>query len=202
MSSERKAGLILAGFACTEGAWLGLNLYLFTPAHFLHYCGFPSRPAIACWILAPVIIIFFVYFASARLPSVRKHLFRLDGLKLLAAMLALASGFCEEVIFRRMLMDYGAREGWSTAVQVASSAIAFGAVHAIWGLFLGKVSAAAGAMCATSILGLALAVLYVVAGRNVAPCIITHLLINLFVEPGLALAAVRGEMSRVRNLGS
>ena len=197
MSSERKGALILSGIACTEGAWLGINLYLVSPGRFLHYCGFSPPPALhRSWILALGITIFFVSFAAARLPSVRKHLFRLDALKLLAVMLALASGFCEEVVFRKILMDYGAREGWSTSVQVASSGIAFGAAHAIWGLFRGKVSAAVGAMLATGFLGLALAALYVLAGRNLAPCIITHALINLFVEPGLVLSAIRGEMSR------
>jgi hypothetical protein len=43
-------------------------------------------------------------------------------------------------------------------------------------------------------LGAALAVVYLASGRNVAPCIAAHLLINALVEPGLVLAAVRGEM--------
>ena len=38
-----------------------------------------------------------------------------------------------------------------------------------------------------------LALFYLVAERNLAPCIISHMMINLFVEPGLVLAAVRGE---------
>ena len=56
-----------------------------------------------------------------------------------------------------------------------------------------KVAAAFGAMCATGLLGCALALFYLVAERNLAPCIISHMMINLFVEPGLVLAAVRGE---------
>jgi hypothetical protein len=44
----------------------------------------------------------------------------------------------------------------------------------------------------------ALAIVYLVAGRNVAPCVAAHFLINAFIEPGLVLAAVRGEMGRLR----
>jgi hypothetical protein len=51
-------------------------------------------------------------------------------------------------------------------------------------------------MLATSILGGALAIVYLIAGRSVAPCIVAHFLLDLFVEPGLVLAALRGEMSR------
>ena len=33
------------------------------------------------------------------------------------------------------------------------------------------------------------------SGRSLAPCIVAHFLINAFIEPGLVLAAARGEMS-------
>lgn len=196
MSSERKAALILAAIASAEGSWLGLNLYLSTPSRFLHYCGFPPSANLASWALALFIAASFVSVAASRLPSVREHLFRIDGLKSLALLVALASGFCEEVVFRKILMDQGLHQGWSTTFQVGVSALAFGSVHAIWGLFRRKVGAAFGAMCATGLLGCALAWLYLVAERNLAPCIISHMMINLFVEPGLVLAAVRGEMGQ------
>jgi membrane protease YdiL (CAAX protease family) len=51
-------------------------------------------------------------------------------------------------------------------------------------------------MVATGSLGLLLAVVFVIGGRNLAPCIISHMLINFFAEPGLVLSALRGEMGR------
>ncbi|MEO8191138.1 MAG: hypothetical protein ABI682_12415 [Acidobacteriota bacterium] len=38
--------------------------------------------------------------------------------------------------------------------------------------------------------------LSVAAGRSLAPCILSHFTINALAEPGLVLAALRGEMAR------
>jgi hypothetical protein len=64
----------------------------------------------------------------------------------------------------------------------------------VWGIFGKSIRAAAGATIATAVLGCALAVVYLASGRNVAPCVFSHFLINALIEPGLVLAAVRGEM--------
>jgi hypothetical protein len=53
-------------------------------------------------------------------------------------------------------------------------------------------------MAATSVLGFMLAVVYVSSHRILAPCIVSHFLINVFIEPGLVLAGFRGEMSSVK----
>lgn len=53
-------------------------------------------------------------------------------------------------------------------------------------------------MIATSLLGGALAIVYLAAGRVVAPCIWAHALINLVLEPWLLVAAMtRGMEQRV-----
>ena len=194
-SAERKAALILAAIAITEGWWLAAMLY-FNGLRFFRYTGFiDGRATVLSWFLALLLAITFI-LASARLPSVRANLFTFSPLKLLAVALAIAAGFCEETVFRKMLMDWGLRHGEGAFIQIALSALTFGAAHGIWGLFRGSFRTAAGATAATGILGAALAALYLVAQRSVAPCIISHLLINLFIEPGLVLAAVRGEMAR------
>jgi hypothetical protein len=56
--------------------------------------------------------------------------------------------------------------------------------------------ASLGAMLATGSLGLLLAFVYLSSYRNLAPCVASHFLINLFAEPGLVLAALSGEMGR------
>ena len=88
-------------------------------------------------------------------------------------------------------------------LQVLASGLAFGAVDGIWGAFRGSFRAAVGATTATGLLDLALALTYVASHRVLAPCIVAHPVINLFAEPGLVLAAVRGEMgSPVRTPGT
>ena len=76
------------------------------------------------------------------------------------------------------------------------SGVAFGLVHGIWALFRGSWRAGLGAITATGILGAALGIVYIVGGRSLAPCVTAHFWINVFSEPGLMLAAIRGEMGR------
>jgi membrane protease YdiL (CAAX protease family) len=135
-------------------------------------------------------------FSSLRLPSVRANLVRPSFLKLLAILMAIAAGTLEEAIFRRMLMNYLQTEGFGVIAQIALSAVAFGVSHGIWGLFGRSKRAALGATIATTVLGGGLAIAYVVSGRSVASAIAAHVLIDVFIEPGLILAALRGEMSR------
>jgi len=194
LSNERKAALILGGILLSEGAWIAVNLYFSTP-RFLRYCGFTTFAGYPAWAMAFIVAAFFIYHSS-RLPSVRANLVHMDGLKMLAIGVGIAAGFCEEAVFRKMLMDHFAHLGWAGIAQIAISALAFGFAHAIWGLFRGSLRAALGAMVATGSLGILLAVVFVIGGRNLAPCIISHMLINFFAEPGLVLSALRGEMGR------
>jgi membrane protease YdiL (CAAX protease family) len=105
-------------------------------------------------------------------------------------------------MFRKWVMDALDASGYGAGIQIVGSALTFGAAHAIWGLMGKSPRAAAGAMLATSFLGGMLAVVYVLAGRSLAPCIAAHFLINVFIEPGLVLAATRGEMGRSLRQGS
>jgi hypothetical protein len=93
-------------------------------------------------------------------------------------------------------MDWIADQSHGAAAQVLVSGLAFGAAHGVWGLFGRSVRAAAGAAVATGVLGAGLAIVYIASGRSLAPCVAAHFLINALVEPGLVLAAARGEMTR------
>jgi hypothetical protein len=161
----------------------------------LRYTGFSSYSGIGGWLGGLAVAALFIIFAS-RLPSVRANLILFSRLKLLALFLAVAAGLCEECIFRKFLMDGLQRSGKSAVIQIFASALLFGIVHGIWGTFRGNIRAAVGATLATGALGSGLALVYVVSHRNVAPAIFSHFLINAFAEPGLVLAAVRGEMGR------
>lgn len=193
---EKKAGLILAGIAASEGTWLYFNI-AGRATRFWRYTGFrnPDQAGVLGWCLALMVAALFTWRA-AKLPSVRENLLCPSLLKVLGVLVAIASGFCEEVIFRKGVMDALQNRSVPVVVQILASALSFGMVHGIWGLFRGSWRASVGAVVATGILGFMLAVVYVASNRVIAPCIASHFVINVLVEPGLVLAAVRGEMTR------
>jgi hypothetical protein len=130
--------------------------------------------------------------------SVCENLFRPSYLKLLAIALAIGSGILEEVMFRRWTMNWLMAHGYGAVVQVLGAGLLFGAVHGVWGLMGKSFRAAIGATVATGFLGIMLGIVFLLAGRSLAPCIVAHFVINLLIEPGLVLAAARGEMGSVR----
>lgn len=198
LSHERKAALILGAIAVSEGVPV-MWLFLENGTRFLAYLGFArGRAGTALgWVAAVVVTLVFVG-TSLRLPSVRATLWRPSTLKLLAIVVAIAAGILEEAVFRKTIIDAAMKHGLTAPAQIALSALAFGLAHGIWGLFGRSLRAAIGAIVATGILGGALAAVYLIAGRSLAPCIGAHFAINLAIEPGLVLAAARGEMSPSR----
>jgi membrane protease YdiL (CAAX protease family) len=196
MSTDTKGAWILTAIAVSEGTWV-LFSWIHNGGRFLRYLGFaPGRAGtIGAWLLALLLSAVFVTL-SLRLPSVRANLFAFTKLKLLGFAVAVSAGILEEVIFRKWLMDSVARSGAGAALQILVSGIAFGAAHGVWGLMGRSLRAAGAATLATGILGAALASVYVVSGRSLAPCIAAHFLINALIEPGLVLAVIRGEMGK------
>jgi len=190
----RKAAFILGGIAATEGTWVVVNV-THSPTRFFRYIGIGHSdvPWIG-WVVAAATVALYVSYSVRRLPSVRENVIALTWLKLLAVGMAVASGLCEEAIFRKLLMDALSKHGFAIATQLVASAVFFGAAHGVWGLFRGSLTTAIGATIATGSLGLALAIVYVASHRVLLPAIAAHTAINLLIEPGLVLAAVRGEM--------
>jgi uncharacterized protein len=194
--AERKSAWILGGIAAVEGVWVLLN-FVHNPGGFLRYTGFaPGQGGtIVGWLLSALVTGLFVW-QSMRLPSVRENLLRLSFLKVLGLAVAISAGFLEEIVFRKWLMDYLRDQDIGVALQVLASAATFGLAHGIWGLMGRSMRAAIGATIATGVLGASLALVYLAADRSLAPCIAAHFLINALIEPGLVLAAIRGEMAR------
>lgn len=159
------------------------------PARAPQYLGFaPGMPGTAlAWGLASVVVIAYVW-AAASLPDVRRYLLRPDRLKLIAVVAGLMAGVLEEVVFRKLVMDALHARGFGTAVQVAASALTFGAVHLVWGIR--HLAAGINAALSTALLGAALALVYIAGDRSLAPCVVAHGLISALIEPGLMLAAV------------
>ena len=198
MTAERKSSIILAVFTAIEGGWVLMNLQI-SGWRFVRYLGFaPGMTGnTAGWIGAFIATVIFVAFAL-RLRSVRENLFRPTWLKLLAVALAISAGILEEVMFRRWTMNWLMAHGYGAFVQVLGAGLLFGAIHGIWGLMGKSFRAALGATIATGFLGVILGIVFLLAGRSLAPCIAAHFAINLLIEPGLVLAATRGEMESRR----
>jgi hypothetical protein len=74
-------------------------------------------------------------------------------------------------------------------MQVLLSAIIFGVVHAIWIILGGKFRAAAAIILATGALGGLLAIVYLIGGRSIGPCIAAHIGLNLFLEPWMVVSS-------------
>jgi hypothetical protein len=98
--SERHATAILAAMLLAEGYWCVLNLVAH-PAHFIASLGFAAGRAGTAqgWVLGVAVAALYVW-RSARLPSVREHLWRPSALKALALVMALAAAILEEAFAR------------------------------------------------------------------------------------------------------
>lgn len=195
-SAESTTRLILILIIATQGTVVLWSLAS-NPAGFFKYLGFHEglwRTATA-WLLAAAVTAAYVA-SAATISFVRQHLFRWSTLKALSIVAALAAGVLEEVVFRKWTMDALNNSGYGPFVQVLASGLAFGAAHLIWGVKNFK--AGLNAMVSTSALGAALAVVYLVGDRSLAPCVVAHIVVTALIEPGLILAATNNKLGYLR----
>lgn len=189
MDPIRKTARILIAILVIEAVPLAFTIARSRPGVLQRLYGFDPHiwPA---WLLAAAVAIAYVVYAARQLPLIGARMFDWHWLKLAAIPFAIVTGTFEELFFRKMLMDWAAGDGASPLIQIVVSALVFGAGHAVWGLFARQWRVALGAALSTTVLGALLALVYLAAGRQVAPCIWSHLLINLAIEPWLILAAL------------
>lgn len=192
---RRKTGLII----------LIMSLFMFSPI-LMHLIGYRipvfenlglSRDTFApwfVWILALIITTSYVIYTFRVIPKVYKMQREISFFKLVG-LLTIVGGILEEVVFRRWLMDWLMGLGIGVIFQILISGIAFGLAHIMWGLFGKEKQFSKGAFIATSVLGSELAIIYLIGKRNIGPCIISHSLITLIIEPWLMLAAI--SMNRI-----
>jgi hypothetical protein len=186
----------LLGVIAVEGwaTWASFRAKGNLFAALTHYATTPAGTPLA-WVTAAIVTALYAWYAAYRSPVIADYMLRPwrwgehAALRMVAVPMALISGFFEEVFFRKFLMDWAMHSGHSILVQIAVSALAFGAVHAVWGVMGGSLRAAFGAMLATGTLGAALGTVYVFGGRSIGPCIAAHVAINLLIEPWLMITA-------------
>ena len=140
--------------------------------------------------LALVVAGAFVAVSVRTNPLIGSKLFSISKLKVVSIPFSVLAAVVEEVWFRRALMDAIQAKGYGILAQIFLSAIVFGGLHAVWGIGARSLRVAIGAVIATSLLGAALAIVYIAAGRVVAPCIFAHAAINIALEPWLLIAAL------------
>lgn len=170
--------------------------YLGNPQHFIeHRLGINpaafTNPTV--WIFTLAITIGYIMYTIRVIPFVRKHLFTFSWLKVIGIWAAFIFSTLEEILFRQILMDLLMRLDYSVAIQVLASALIFGLAHGAWILLNGELKIALPVILSTTVLGGLLAILYIIADRNILAPIVAHLLINLFIEPWLILASVTGK---------
>ena len=179
----RRTAFLLCGMAALQGALILIFHDVFLTPLPANLAQVPP----GAWILALAVAAAYVAYSAGALPAVRKHLWNFSTFKLSGLALAVPAAILEEVFFRQYVMDALAHE--TAIIQILASALTFGIAHAIWGI-RGGWRAAAGAVGSTTLMGAALAVVYLASGRAVLPCVVSHFLITAILEPWLLYAYV------------
>jgi uncharacterized protein len=194
MNERKKTALILGGVSLTIFSPLAMVLVGYQIPMFQNL-GF-ERNSIAspiAWILAAIVGILYVAYTLKAIPIIASMQREISLFKLLGILAAIVGGIVEEVFFRRWIMDLLMHRGFASVTQVIISGIVFGLAHASWTLLARRnLKFSLPAIISTSFLGVFLAIIYLVGGRNLGPCIFAHVMINVVIEPWLMLSAISG----------
>ncbi|HEY1581169.1 MAG TPA: CPBP family intramembrane glutamic endopeptidase [Terracidiphilus sp.] len=110
------------------------------------------------------------------------YAFAPHGVHLVAALATgITAGFCEEILFRGLLMNDFRRAGYGNAAQVILPGISFGFSHL--GYTVHGFLAGVGIMVPTAILGMIWGMAYLLGKRSLLPCMAAH-----FVNDATALS--------------
>ena len=195
MTDRSKTAWILGTATLFMFSPLAMSLF-WHPIPLFQNLGFEREllaPPLA-WMLATILAIVYVIYTMRAITFVASMQREISLFKLLGILTAVVGGIVEEVFFRRWIMDMLMSGGFAPIIQVVISGVAFGLAHASWTLLAKRdFKVTLPAILSTSILGIFLAIIYLVGGRNLGPCIFAHILINIIIEPWLMLSAVSGK---------
>lgn len=142
------------------------------------------------WFITLIVALGYIMYTMRVLPFVREHLWTFSLLKLLGIWAALTLSPLEEIVFRQLLMDYLYSLDLSTMTQIIISAVAFGVAHSLWFFLSQDIKIVLPVVLSTTVLGAALAIIYILGGRNIFAPIVAHVIINFAIEPWLILSAI------------
>lgn len=173
-------------------SWRGRNIPL------VQNLGFSegSIAPLSAWIIAGLFAVTYIAYTFRVVPFVREQQREISAFKLIGIVAAFASGIMEEVVFRRWLMDTAMAQGVGEIGQVLISGVVFGLAHLAWMSFSRERYFSVYGCASTVVAGWAFGTIYLLSGRELGPCIMAHVAINMVMEPWLVLAAVSGAPTR------
>jgi hypothetical protein len=194
MTDRSKTSLILGTASLIMFSPLAMLLIGHPIPMFLNL-GFEKDSAVSplIWLIAAMGGAGYVIYTMMAIPFVAHRQREVSLFKLLGILSAVVGGIVEEVFFRRWVMDMLMSAGLASIVQVTISGVTFGLAHTSWMLAKRDFKFALPAILSTSVLGIFLAIIYLVGGRNLGPCILAHAAINIVIEPWMMLSAVSGK---------
>jgi hypothetical protein len=201
MNDRRKTAIILGTLSLFMFTPIAQNVLIGFKIPFFQNLGFAQGTLAPwyAWILALFITVGYVMYTFKAIPLVFTMQREISLFKLIGLFSGFVAGIIEELCFRRWLMDLSMNYGLGIIVQIILSGVLFGLAHTGWGVLNRKKKISFGAALSTMVLGLSLAIVYIVGNRNIGPCIIAHCLIAMIIEPWLMLAAVSGQWRSVQN---
>lgn len=170
-----------------------LFAWVFRTGRNFRWLGLQSRAPLKVWVLAFAIA---TGWAILVWNGVLAGVGGFDELSLWRLSLALGAGLiggtCEELVFRGAVIQSLSDVRAPRWTQFAAGSLLFGFAHLGWAALAGSVMAGLAAAVFTAILGAALSFLFLWGRGSLWPCIGSHALINLTIEPWLVFAVLRG----------
>ena len=111
-------------------------------------------------------------------PLISQNAMEISFFKVFGIFVGAIGAIVEEMVFRGFVLTELLEAKVSTTIQIFISGLAFALIHIgfnITGIII------------TFIMGMALAVIYIVGRRSLTPVIISHVIINILIEPWLLL---------------
>ncbi len=186
---ESRVAVFLVGSIIGEWAGFGVLMLLGKRHNFsLRDLGWGQKTNLAGIGLGLLVAVIYCAITATN-PEVRSHLLQWSSLKLLALAAALTAGIVEETIFRGYIITTLARMEQRVLTQVLVSGLIFALAH-IYGF--ASPTAYLISLGYTILLGIALAIVYLVGRRSLTPVMLSHFLIDAAIEPWLLLSLFTG----------
>jgi len=198
--NARKRTLLILGLASLVmyyplTKYLYRYFYLGIDTGFLKKLGFfsgnPGTPL--AWILALIFGLGYVMISMNAVPIIKEKWLEISWFNLFGFLAIISAAVVEEAFFRRFIMDRLATNGYDNLSQIILSGLAFGVSHGVWGFLKGSLQVAIKAILYTTLLGLALAIIYLIGDRSLAPCITSHYISAGLIEPWLIYGLILGK---------
>jgi membrane protease YdiL (CAAX protease family) len=183
-------GGVIAEWAFVIAAWL----YLRENNESFSDLGAWRSGSWAAWCLALTVAALTIagnlrFFPRMGIPI--HYAFAPRGYHLVAALATgITAGFCEEILFRGLLMTDFKNAGYGKAAQVVLPGLAFGFSHL--GYTVHGFLAGAGIMIPTAILGMVWGIAYLLGRRELLPCMVAHFLNDATALPWIGFFMFKG----------